>query len=240
MTCGGRGSASRSSTTRRGEDEPQQRLLLLAGSVPAGVAAVALGPARTGTRRRWRSASRSCAWCCRRERREPGLGEPPHQHRRPRCGGAVRALDRRPRAVPVPRLAIAIAGESGQVLSQDREAVPARAQRHDWDELKPSDPTEALDAHHFAERFGLFLIILLGEVGSRRGQGAEHARLVDAGDRDGARRGAVVAALRRGGRGQPKVLDLSGGSPTMARAIFAVGHMVPGSRCWSSPAASAC
>ena len=30
---------------RRGEDVPQQRILFLAGSIPAGVAAVALGPA---------------------------------------------------------------------------------------------------------------------------------------------------------------------------------------------------
>ena len=35
---------------------------------------------------------------------------------------------------------------------------------------KPADPAEALDAHHFAERFGLFLIILLGEVVVEAGQ----------------------------------------------------------------------
>ena len=33
---------------RHGDDEPAQRLLFLAGSVPAGVAAVAIEPASTG------------------------------------------------------------------------------------------------------------------------------------------------------------------------------------------------
>ena len=33
---------------RRGDDVPAQRLLFLAGSVPAGVAAVAIAPASTG------------------------------------------------------------------------------------------------------------------------------------------------------------------------------------------------
>ena len=34
----------------------------------------------------------------------------------------------------------------------------------------PANADEALDPHHFAERFGLFLIILLGEVVVEAGQ----------------------------------------------------------------------
>ena len=50
-----------------------------------------------------------------------------------------------------------------------RGGAPARRD-HDLTALQPDDPTEALDAHHFAERFGLFLIILLGEVVVEAGQ----------------------------------------------------------------------
>ena len=32
------------------------------------------------------------------------------------------------------------------------------------DALQPTAPEQAVDAHHFSERFGLFVIILLGEV----------------------------------------------------------------------------
>jgi low temperature requirement protein LtrA len=123
--------------------------------------------------------------------------------------------------------ASAIAGESGQLLQQDRDAVQRARSEHDWGELKPKDPSEALDAHHFAERFGLFLIILLGEVVVEAGKGAEHAgwfTLATAMVLAGALwwiyfDAAVEVNLQ--------VLELSGGSPTMARAIFAVGHMVP-------------
>ena len=37
--------------------------------------------------------------------------------------------------------------------------------------LAPADPSAALDPHHFAERFGLFLL-LLGEVVVEAGQAA--------------------------------------------------------------------
>jgi low temperature requirement protein LtrA len=98
--------------------------------------------------------------------------------------------------------------------------------------LKPADPAEALDPHHFAERFGLFLIILLGEVVAEAGQLGVHGRL-SAGDWT-----ALVAVMvlpaalwwlyfDSAAEVNLKVLELSGGSPTMARAIFAVGHMAP-------------
>ena len=105
-----------------------------------------------------------------------------------------------------------------------------RARReHDIHLLAPADPADAVDAHHFAERFGLFLIILLGEVLVEAGQApaetiAEWAALVAA---------MILAAglwwlyFDAAADVNLKILELSGGSPTMARAIFAVGHMLP-------------
>jgi low temperature requirement protein LtrA len=60
--------------------------------------------------------------------------------------------------------AIAIAGESGAILREDRDAMRRARREHNFDALRPTDPADRLDPHHFAERFGLFLIILLGEV----------------------------------------------------------------------------
>jgi hypothetical protein len=99
--------------------------------------------------------------------------------------------------------------------------------------LAPSDPADALEAHHLAERFDLFLIILLGEVVVEAGQAALEGGTTTAGGW-----GALTAAMVLAGALwwvyfdsvadiNLKVLQLSGGSPSMARAIFAVGHMLP-------------
>ena len=112
--------------------------------------------------------------------------------------------------------ALAIGVESGAVLAQT-----------------PSSEDEALDSHHFAERFGLFLIILLGEVvisaGNSSLAGVEGVAGVWA---------ALVAAMilaaalwwlyfDAAAELNLRVLELSGGSPAIARAIFAGGHMLP-------------
>jgi low temperature requirement protein LtrA len=133
--------------------------------------------------------------------------------------------------------AIAISVESNAMLREDPEdreaARELRRHRGDFTALKPSDPTEALDPHHFAERFGLFLIILLGEVVVEAGQAS-----VSGHDLHAAGWAALVAGMLLAGalwwlyfdsaaEVNLKVLELSGGSPTMARTIFAVGHMLP-------------
>jgi low temperature requirement protein LtrA len=128
---------------------------------------------------------------------------------------------------------IGIGLESGAMLNEDREATRRARDKHDWSELAPADPAEALDAHHFAERFGLFLIILLGEVMVEAGQSGAALHVDTAGGWT-----ALVAAMVLAGAlwwlyfdsvadVNLRVLELSGGSPTMARAIFAVGHMLP-------------
>jgi low temperature requirement protein LtrA len=223
---------------RHGADEPLQRLLFLAGSVPAGVAAVAIEPASHGdvtvfaislavTRLVLATANGMAGG------RTASLLE--MQITRALVFSAALFLV----SVWVPEpfryvlWAVAIATESGAMLNEDREATRRARQMHDWSELTPSDPAEALDAHHFAERFGLFLIILLGEVLVEAGQSGAAAHVGDLGGWT-----ALVAAMILAGalwwlyfdsvaEINLRVLELSGGSPTMARAIFAVGHMLP-------------
>ena len=129
--------------------------------------------------------------------------------------------------------AIAIGVESSAMLAEDRAAAHQLRRDHDLTALVPDDPSEALDAHHFAERFGLFLIILLGEVVVEAGQASVDGHVATT-----AGWAALVAAMvlaaalwwvyfDSAAAINLKVLELSGGSPTMARAIFAVGHMLP-------------
>jgi low temperature requirement protein LtrA len=132
--------------------------------------------------------------------------------------------------------AVAIASESGAMLREDRrnEHRAARMRRErSFEAIRPTDPAEALDPHHFAERFGLFIIILLGEVVVSAGQTAIDGHVATF---DGW--AALVAAMifaaalwwlyfDAAAEINLKVLEMSGGSPVIARAIFATGHMLP-------------
>ncbi|MBO9534552.1 MAG: low temperature requirement protein A [Solirubrobacteraceae bacterium] len=97
----------------------------------------------------------------------------------------------------------------------------------------PKDPKDGLDAHHFAERFGLFLIILLGEVVLEAGKGTLDHREILAQQWVSLGAAMVLAAslwwlyFSVAADINRQVLDLAGGSPAIARTIFAVGHMVP-------------
>ena len=212
---------------RYGADSPAHRLLFLAGSIPAGVAAVAVEPAAAGDSAVFAGALAATRLVL------AGAHAISGQGRIQRAFLASAALFALSIVVPAPfryaLWALAISVESGATLVEDR-ALARRARReHDLHLLAPADPAEAVDAHHFAERFGLFLIILLGEVLVEAGQApaettAEWAALVAA---------MILAAglwwlyFDAAADMNLKVLELSGGSPTMARAIFAVGHMLP-------------
>ena len=210
---------------RRGADTRPDRLLFLAGSVPAGIAAIAIEPASEG-----HSAAFATAMALTRV----VLAVANDADRRiVRAYGASALLFVISIWVPEPwrylLWAIAIGGESGAVLRDDREAKRQMRRDRDFSALGPVDPNERLDPHHFAERFGLFLIILLGEVvistaSAEVGDAASWAVLAAA---------MVLAAalwwlyFDAAAAINLKVLELSGGSPTMARAIFAAGHMLP-------------
>src|SRR5262245_50509643 len=193
-----------------GAEDLDLRLAFVAASVPAGVAAVAIEPASVGE-------STAFALSLAVIRVVLAAAYARTRNRRVARAYVVSALLFAISVwVPEPfryvLWAIGIGVESGATL-------PERGS------------SEALDPHHFAERFGLFLIILLGEVVVEAGQGS-----VDVETTGGW--AALVAAMILAAAlwwlyfdsvadANLRVLELSGGSPTIARAIFAVGHMFP-------------
>jgi low temperature requirement protein LtrA len=222
---------------RHGVEALVPRLLFLAGSIPAGVAAVAIDGAAEGD-----STVFALSLAVTRvvlAAAEVATGEGAEALRRRITLACLASAVLFAVSIWVPEpfryllWAAAIAVESHAMLAEDRAATDRARRERDWDALRPSDPAEALDAHHFAERFGLFLIILLGELVVEAGQtsAAEHV------DSFGGWAALVAAMVLAGALWwlyfdssadiNLKVLQLSGGSPTMARAIFAVGHMVP-------------
>ncbi len=218
---------------QRGDLDKGLRPLFLAGSVPAGVAAVAIEPAATGDNTVFvislvvvRLVLAACA---------NGDNEVSHRMALGYLGSGALLLVSL--AVPEPWSyviwAIAIAGESGQLLREDREGVRRARAKRDWKELKPADPSQALDAHHFAERFGLFLIILLGEVLVEASQASTAGETITSGQWLALIATMILSAslwwlyFDAAADVNLRVLELSGGSPTMARAIFAVGHILP-------------
>jgi len=221
---------------RHGVEELAPRLLFLAGSIPAGVAAVAIDGAATGDSTVFALSLATTRLVLAAAEVVTGEGAEALRRRITLALLASAVLFAVSIWVPEPLRyvlwAVAIGVESNAMLAEDRRATERARREHDWGALRPSDPAEALDAHHFAERFGLFLIILLGEVAVEAGQGsAEHV------DSFGGWTALVAAMLLAAALWwlyfdssaeiNLRVLELSGGSPTMARAIFAVGHMVP-------------
>jgi len=222
---------------RFGVDEAPQRLLFLAGSVPAGVAAVAIEPASTGNSTVF---ALSLAITRLLLAYANGLGGGWREVLRGRIAVSYllsAALFLISIWVPEPfryaLWAIGIAQESGAMLHDDRQASRRAREEHDFSLFKPENPEETLDPHHFAERFGLFLIILLGEVVVEAGQASVDGHVASF---DGWM--ALVAAMilaaslwwlyfDSAAAMNLRVFELSGGSPTMAKALYAVGHMVP-------------
>jgi low temperature requirement protein LtrA len=99
--------------------------------------------------------------------------------------------------------------------------------------VAPRDPAAALDTPHFAERFGLFMVILLGEVVASTGSGLlgepEHALA----DWLALATGIVLAGalwwlhFDSAAEINARLLEMSGGSPGLARAIFGIGQSIP-------------
>jgi low temperature requirement protein LtrA len=97
----------------------------------------------------------------------------------------------------------------------------------------PSDPTRRVDAAHLAERFGLMMIILLGEVVV-----AVAGSAVEVPDHDlwywlGLLAGLILAAalwwiyFTAAAPISESVLRASGGNPSMAYGLYAGGHLSP-------------
>jgi low temperature requirement protein LtrA len=222
---------------RFGADTPAQRLLFLACSVPTGVAAVAIEPASTGD-----VTVFALSLAIARLLLAYANG---HENGKLRLLAARIAIAYLISAglflisiwVPEPfryaLWAIAIAQESGALLREDRQAARRAREAHDFSLTKPENPDEALDAHHFAERFGLFLIILLGEVVVEAGTASVDGHVATFDGWIALVAAMVLAAalwwlyFDSAADLNLRILELSGGSPTMARALYAVGHMLP-------------
>ena len=222
---------------RLGADVPRERLLFLAGSVPVGVAAVAIAPASVGASTAFALSLAAARIVLASAHVITGQGREALRRRIVQAMLGSASLFTVSIWVPEPwryvLWGIAITGESSALLHEDRSAVRERGRTRDLQALRPTDADEALDPHHFAERFGAFVIILLGEVVVEAGQAAIDGHVATF---DGW--AALVAAMifaaalwwlyfDAAADINLRVLEASGGSPTMARAIFAVGHMLP-------------
>ncbi|RKQ86207.1 low temperature requirement protein LtrA [Solirubrobacter pauli] len=212
---------------RHGDDDRTEHLLFLLGSVPIGVAAVAIEPAAQGD-----PAVFAGALAVARLILAVAHGDGGPDLLRGRIARAYLvsvALFAASILVAEPWVYVlwfvAVSQESSVLLRSDHAAGRGHRARRPV----PEHPREALDPHHFAERFGLFLIILLGEVLVEAGQAPAEstATWIAIG-------AAMVLAAAlwwlyfdSSAEINLRVLELSGGSPTMARTIFAVGHMIP-------------
>jgi low temperature requirement protein LtrA len=97
----------------------------------------------------------------------------------------------------------------------------------------PSDPSLAVDAAHLAERFGLFMIILLGEIVVSVGSAALDVHAPGTTYWLGLIAGLVLAAalwwiyFDSAVEINEYVLRASGGNPAMAYGLYAGGHLSP-------------
>ena len=222
---------------RHGTDRPALRLLFLAGSVPTGIAAVAIEPASVGDSTAFALSLAAVRVILAVAHAGGGRVQDLLRLQIARAYAATAALFAVSIWVPEPwryvLWGIAILGESRPLLREDRAAAGRWRREHDIRALTPADPGEALDPHHFAERFGAFVIILLGEVVVEAGQASVDGHVATAGGWAALAAAMVLAGglwwlyFDAAADINLRVLELSGGSPTMARAIFAVGHMLP-------------
>jgi low temperature requirement protein LtrA len=137
--------------------------------------------------------------------------------------------------------AYALAQEGGVVLLRRRRRDgDGRNRRNgrDVDRLAeqlrpPRDPAHAVDAGHLAERFGLFMIIMLGEVVITVGRSALDAQEQDLTYWLGLCGGLVLAGalwwiyFTSAADINERLLRASGGNPLLAHTLYAGGHIVP-------------
>jgi low temperature requirement protein LtrA len=94
--------------------------------------------------------------------------------------------------------------------------------------MKPTDPEYALQSPHLAERFGLFMIILLGEVVASAGTAASgHVSWWSVAGAFMLSAALWWSYFDSSARINERLLSLSAGSPEIARSVFAFGHMFP-------------
>jgi low temperature requirement protein LtrA len=222
---------------RLGAEAPGYRLVFLVGSVPIGVAAAAISPASNGDIAVFAGSMAAARLVIAAAHAANHGWQEPLRLRITRACMLSAGMFAVSIAVPEPwryvLWGVAVAQESGVLLAEDRGARRRARRDRDLAALAPQDPAEALDAHHFAERFGLFLIILLGEVVVEAGQVSLDGHVAGSGGWAAIAATMIFAAalwwlyFDAAADNNLRVLEMSGGSPTLARMIFAVGHMLP-------------
>jgi low temperature requirement protein LtrA len=230
---------------RRGDDHrAADRLFVLAGTIPCAIAATQAHHVFEGHPAIFAVAMAAVRLILAAAHRWParaGLDQ-----RRISGGYAISAVLFGVSAiVPHPWLfvlwAFTLLQEAGFLLLGDRPAHrrgeprerPTRASR--WRTLlaPPRDPNLAVDSAHLAERFGLFMILLLGELVITVGTAALERPADDLGYWSALLGGLVLAGalwwlyFSSAARMYERMLDLSGGNPALAYSLYAGGHLVP-------------
>lgn len=132
--------------------------------------------------------------------------------------------------------AVALVQEAGFLLLGDRRDQPrerSRTARLRALFKPPANARLAVDAGHLAERFGLFMIILLGELVIAVGVAAVGRQHQDTGYWLSVSGGFVLAAalwwvyFDSAADVNERLLRLSGGNPALAYSLYAGGHLLP-------------
>lgn len=228
---------------RRGDgSRAADRLFVLAGTIPCGIAATQVhhvfeghpaifAAAMAGVRVILAAAHR---WPAR-----PGLDQ-----RRISTGYAASAALFAISAV-VPAgwwlWTFALVQEAGFLLLGDRHRPrrgeprerPTREKRLRYLLDRPRDPNLAIDSAHLAERFGLFMILLLGELVITVGTAALERPADDVAYWSAMVGGLVLAGalwwmyFTSAAEISERMLGLSGGNPALAYSLYAGGHLTP-------------
>jgi low temperature requirement protein LtrA len=241
---------------RHGEDRTSQRLLVLAGTLPCAVAAIETHAAAGGHGMAFAFALAGARLIL-----ALGFSFTTGPARRVAIGYSVSAVGFVVSAfVPSPwrylLVAFILIQEAGLLLlrygegrngerarerggehdgpgDSERPARPSRTESVLAMFRPPADPASRVDAAHLSERFGLMMMILLGEVvvavaGSAAGVPVHGLRYWS-----GLLAGLVFAAalwwiyFTAAAPISEYVLRFSGGNPAMAYGLYAGGHLVP-------------
>ncbi len=134
--------------------------------------------------------------------------------------------------------AFALVQEAGFLLLDDRrerrrDERPTKAARWRTMFTPPRDPHLAIDSAHLAERFGLFMILLLGELVITVGTAALERPADDLGYWLALAGGLVLAGalwwvyFSSAVEIYERLLGFSGGNPALAYSLYAGGHLMP-------------
>ena len=225
---------------RQYEDRISQRLFVLVGTLPCAVAAVETHAAATG-----HGAAFIAALAAARFVLALAFAFTSDQGRQVAIGYGVSTVAFAVSAfVPGPwrylLWAFALIQEAGFLLLRNGEGRRKRGkERPSRTEAKramlepPADPARRVDAAHLTERFGLMIIILLGEVVVAVGSAAVEVPVHDLRYWLGLLGGLVLAAclwwiyFTAAAPISEYVLRASGGNPSVAYGLYAGGHLTP-------------